>query len=236
MEFYLGQEPWNLVVRILVAAVLGGILGLERDIHGRGAGLRTHLLVSAGAALFMILSTRVATFGVVAGLDFTKVTDPGRIAAQIVTGIGFLGAGVIIREGFNVRGLTTAACLWVAAAIGMASGAGQYMIATITTVLALFSLVLLRRLERFYAKDVYRDLEGRVPNEVDIQQVVEAVRSEDVRIIFFGLERNYETQTTTARMSLRLFHRGDVDKFSHLTIEKLEQTHLPLKSVKWFRS
>ena len=102
--------------------------------------------------------------------------------------------------------------------------------------LALFSLVLLRRLERFYAKDVYRDLEVRVPNEVDIQQVVEAVRSEDVRIIFFGLERNYETQTTTARMSLRLFHRGDVDKFSHLTIEKLEQTHLPLKSVKWFRS
>jgi putative Mg2+ transporter-C (MgtC) family protein len=135
MDFNVTQEPWNLIVRILVAAALGGILGLERDIHGRGAGLRTHLLVSVGAALFMILSIRVATFGVVAGLDFSKVTDPGRIAAQIVTGIGFLGAGVIIREGFSVRGLTTAACLWVAAAIGMASGAGQYMVASTTTVL-----------------------------------------------------------------------------------------------------
>jgi putative Mg2+ transporter-C (MgtC) family protein len=77
MDFNVAQEPWNLIVRILMAAALGGILGLERDIHGRGAGLRTHLLVSAGAALFMILSIRVATFGVVAGLDFTKVTDPG---------------------------------------------------------------------------------------------------------------------------------------------------------------
>jgi len=236
MDFNVAHEPLNLIVRILVAAALGGILGLERDIHGRGAGLRTHLLVSAGAALFMILSTRVATFGVVAGLDFTKVTDPGRIAAQIVTGIGFLGAGVIIREGFSVRGLTTAACLWVAAAIGMASGAGLYLVATVTTLLALFSLVLLRRLERFYSKDVYRDLEVRVPNEVDIQQVIEAVKSKEVRIIFFGLERNYETQTTTARMSLRLFQRGNADKLSQLTIKKLEESHLPLKSIKWFRS
>ena len=236
MDLNVAQGTWNLMLRILVAAALGGILGLERDIHGRGAGLRTHLLVSSGAALFMILSTHVATFGVVIGLDFTKVTDPGRIAAQIVTGIGFLGAGVIIREGFSVRGLTTAACLWVAAAIGMASGAGLYILATTTTVLALFSLVLLRRLERYYAKDVYRDLEVRVSNEVDIQQVVEAVKSEEVRIIFFGLERNYETQTTTARMSLRLFQKGNADRLSHLTIEKLEQSHLPLKSIKWFRT
>jgi hypothetical protein len=71
---------------------------------------------------------------------------------------------------------------------------------------------------------------------VDIQKVIEAVKSKEVRIIFFGLERNYETQTTTARMSLRLFHRGDVDKLSHLTIERLEQSDLPLKSIKWFRS
>jgi len=236
MDFNVAQEQWNLIVRILVAATLGGILGLERDIHGRGAGLRTHLLVSAGAALFMILSTHVATFGVVVGLDFSRVTDPGRIAAQIVTGIGFLGAGVIIREGFSVRGLTTAACLWVAAAIGMASGAGMYVVATTTTALALFSLVLLRRLETLYRKDVYRDLEVQIPNEVDIQLVIETVKSKEVMIIFFGLERNYETQVTTARMSLRLFHRGEVEELSHLIIKKLEQSHLPLKSIKWYRS
>lgn len=236
MDLNVAQEPWSLIVPIVVAAALGAVLGLERDIHGRGAGLRTHLLVSAGAALFMILSTHVATFGTVAGLDFTKVTDPGRIAAQIVTGVGFLGAGVIIREGFSVRGLTTAACLWVAAAIGMASGARLYMLAVTMTALALFSLVLLRKLERFYAKDVYRDLEVQVPNEVDIQRVIETVKSKEVRIIFFGLERDYESQTTTARMSLRLFHKGDVDTLSHLTVKKLEQSHLPLKSIKWFRS
>ena len=140
MTFDFSQEQWVLIVRILVAAVFGGILGLERDIHGRGAGLRTHLLVSSGAALFMILSTHIATFGVATPSGFPRVTDPGRIAAQIITGIGFLGAGVIIREGFTIRGLTTAACLWIAAAIGMASGAGLYLITKTTTVLALFSL------------------------------------------------------------------------------------------------
>ena len=103
------SEAWSFLVRIAVSAALGGLLGLERDIHGRGAGLRTHLLVSVGSAVFMILSIRVESFGV--GLDpgFMRVTDPGRIAAQIVTGIGFLGAGVIIKVGLSVRGLTTAA-------------------------------------------------------------------------------------------------------------------------------
>jgi putative Mg2+ transporter-C (MgtC) family protein len=235
MDFNLSQEPWNLLFRILVAAAFGGVLGVERDIHGRGAGLRTHLLVSAGAALFMILSTHVSTFGVLVPSDFTKVTDPGRIAAQIVTGIGFLGAGVIIREGFTVRGLTTAACLWIAAAIGMASGAGLYIIATATTLLSLFSLTLLRGLEGFYRKDVYRDLEVTIPNEVDIQRVIDAVKDREVMIIFFGLERDYETRTTTVRMSLRLFCRGNADMLSHLIIERLEQSHIPLKTIRWSR-
>ena len=235
MDFNLSEEPWNLLVRILVAAAYGGILGLERDIHGRGAGLRTHLLVSAGAALFMILSTHVATFDVVIPSDFTKLTDPGRIAAQIVTGIGFLGAGVIIKEGLTIRGLTTAACLWIAAAIGMASGAGLYIIATTTTILALFTLVLLRYLERFYRKDIYRDLEVKVSNEVDIREVIETIKNKEIMLIFFGVERNYETQTTTVRMSLRLFYRGNADKLSYHIMEKLEKSHIPLKAIRWLR-
>ncbi|MFH1624038.1 MAG: MgtC/SapB family protein [Pseudomonadota bacterium] len=235
MDFNFSQEPWNLLVRILAAAAFGGILGLERDIHGRGAGLRTHLLVSAGAALFTILSTHIATFGIVTSPGFTKVTDPGRIAAQIVTGIGFLGAGVIIREGFTIRGLTTAACLWIAAAIGMATGAGFYFIASITTVLGLFSLTFLRGFEKFYRKDVYRDLEVSVSNEVDVNRVVEAVQSKEVMITFFGLERDYETQTTTAKMSLRIFYKGNADKLSQLIVGKLEESHIPLKTIKWLR-
>jgi putative Mg2+ transporter-C (MgtC) family protein len=235
MAFNFSEEPWNLIISILAAAVFGAVLGLERDIHGRGAGFRTHLLVCAGSALFTILSKHISTSGVVTPSGFATVTDPGRIAAQIVTGIGFLGAGVIIREGFTVRGLTTAACLWITAAIGMATGAGLYTIAVLTTLLALFSLLLLRRLERFYRRDSYRDLEVKVPNEVDIQKVIDTVKGIGIMIISFGLERDYENQTTTARMSLRLFHRGSADKLSHLLIEKLEQTHLPIKSIKWFR-
>lgn len=236
MDLNLSQETWNLVFRILVAALLGGILGLERDIHGRGAGLRTHLLVSAGAALFMILSIRIPTLEIATPAEVSRVTDPGRIAAQIVTGIGFLGAGVIIREGFTVRGLTTAACLWVAAAIGMATGIGLYLIASITTFLALFALVLLRKLERYYRKDVYRDLEVKVPNEVDVRRILDVIMSNEVIVIFFGIKRDYETRTTTATMSLRIFYRGTADKLSHEIIHRLEQSHIPLKSVRWFRS
>ncbi len=236
MDLNFSQETWNLLFRILIAAVLGGVLGLERDIHGRGAGLRTHLLVSAGAALFMILSIHIANLGVKIPSDFTKVTDPGRIAAQIVTGIGFLGAGVIIREGFTIRGLTTAACLWIAAAIGMSSGAGLYTIAAGTTFLALFSLIMLRWLERFYRKDAYRDLVVTVPSDVDIRRLIEVVKSKEVMIIFYGQERDYETQTTTAKLSLRIFHKGNADKLSHLIIKKIEQSNIPLKTVKWLRT
>ena len=235
MDFILSNEPWNLLGRILLAAALGGILGIERDIHGRQAGLRTHLLVSAGAALFFILSTHIATFDVIIPLGFAKVTDPGRIAAQIVTGIGFLGAGVILKEGFTVVGLTTAACLWISAAIGMASGAGLYIISICTTVLGLFSLILLRWFERSLRKDTYRNLLISIPNEVDARQVIELVKSEEVMITSFGIERDYETLMTNARISLRLFYKGDVDNLSHLIIEKLEQSHIPLKAVKWLR-
>lgn len=236
MEHILSQEIWNMLSRIFIAAILGGILGLERDIHGRGAGLRTHLLVSAGAALFMILSIYISHVGINIPADFTKVTDPGRIAAQIVTGIGFLGAGVIIKEGFTVRGLTTAACLWIAAAVGMSAGAGLYVIAIFTTILSIFSLVILRWLERFYRRDAYRDLIITVPSEVDIRRVIKEVKSNEVMIIFCGQERDYENQTTIATLSLRIFLKGNADKMSHLIFKKLEQSNIPFKNIRWARA
>ena len=204
----LSQEPWNLIFRILAAAILGGILGIERDVHGRQAGLRTHILVSAGSALFFILSTHIATLNVVTPEGFTRVTDPGRIAAQVVTGIGFLGAGVILKEGFTVVGLTTAACLWISAAIGMTCGAGLYGIAVSTTVLALVSLVLLRSLERYYRKDVYRYLELTFANDVDILRVVDVIKGNDVTVVALDLDRDYESRMTTASFALRFFQRG----------------------------
>jgi putative Mg2+ transporter-C (MgtC) family protein len=131
------------LLRVVVAAGLGGAVGLERELREREAGFRTHMLVSVGSALFTLVSAYGFHEFLVHGGNVVRA-DPTRIAAQIVTGIGFLGAGAIIRQGFSVRGLTTAATLWVVAAIGMASGAGYYSAAVITTALVLFSLWPLR--------------------------------------------------------------------------------------------
>jgi putative Mg2+ transporter-C (MgtC) family protein len=133
----------EIVVRLALAAVLGGAVGAERELRDRGAGFRTHLLVSVGAALFTMVSAYAWTdwtFSNRSGLVF----DPTRIAAQVVSGIGFLGAGAIIRQGFSVRGLTTAATLWVVAAIGMASAVGYFEAAIVTTLLVLLTLWPLR--------------------------------------------------------------------------------------------
>ena len=122
-------------LRLLVAAILGALVGLEREIHERPAGMRTHLLVSLGSAGFTVLSIAAFT---------APGADPGRIAAQIVSGIGFLGAGAILKEGATVRGLTTAASLWAVAAVGMAAGAGAWVIAITVTAIAIVSLWPLR--------------------------------------------------------------------------------------------
>jgi putative Mg2+ transporter-C (MgtC) family protein len=133
----------EVLARVALAGALGGAIGAERELRERGAGLRTHMLVSVGAALFTLVSAygwSDFTFSQASGVTF----DPTRVAAQIVSGIGFLGAGAIIRQGLSVRGLTTATTLWVVAAIGMASGAGYYSAAAITTGLVLVALWPLR--------------------------------------------------------------------------------------------
>jgi putative Mg2+ transporter-C (MgtC) family protein len=136
----------HILLRLTVAAALGGAIGLERELRERQAGLRTHLVVCVGSALFTLVSA-YAFVG--------PRVDPTRIAAQIVSGIGFLGAGAIIRQGLSVRGLTTAATLWLVAAIGMASGAGYYDAAIIATAGALFTLGPLRTIA-FRATSRYR--------------------------------------------------------------------------------
>ena len=126
--------------RIGLALILGGAIGIERDIHGRAAGLRTHMLVSVGAALFTLVSISLAK-------GCGQTGDPARIAAQVVSGIGFLGAGTILKSGFTVRGLTTAACMWLVAAIGMACAVGWMWQATVVTFTVLLVLMTVKRVE-----------------------------------------------------------------------------------------
>lgn len=133
----------ELALRLILSLVLAGLIGLERESHGRPAGFRTHILVGMGSTLLMIVS-------IYAFRPLGMSGDPGRIAAQVVSGIGFLGAGTIMREGANIRGLTTAASLWTVAGIGLTVGAGLYFAAVITTILVVATLVLLNKLEWSY--------------------------------------------------------------------------------------
>ena len=172
------------LLRLALAAVLGGLIGVERELREREAGLRTHLLVSLGSAAFTI----VGAYGFHEFLESGGAvvrTDPTRIAAQIVTGIGFLGAGAIIRQGLSVRGLTTAATLWVVAAVGMAAGAGYYSAAVITTGVVLVALWPLRILAYRILRR-FRNEDGRLlvalPAGEPPGSVIDAIEDAGARI------------------------------------------------------
>ena len=179
------------VWRLVLAAILGGLIGIEREVHGRPAGFRTHLLVTLGSCLMMIVSELY--YFKYGGMDSNSVVrlDPGRVAAQIVTGIGFLGAGAIIKEGLAVRGLTTAACLWVSAGIGMAVGIGFYLPALIVTGIALFSLLFLKRMEKLFKKERYRSLRIHCDYDNESLPKLEAfLAGKKLRIVSFGFEKD----------------------------------------------
>jgi putative Mg2+ transporter-C (MgtC) family protein len=136
----------ELIVRIVIGTALGGVIGYERDIHGRPAGLRTHALVALASATFMVVSTHLAYFQGYHKGDFTEI-DGSRIAASVVSGIGFLAGGAILRTGLSIQGLTTAAGLWLVAAIGLCAGGGMYVESVAATIIGVAALTILRRFE-----------------------------------------------------------------------------------------
>jgi putative Mg2+ transporter-C (MgtC) family protein len=136
----------EIIIRLLLAAVIGGIIGFEREVHGRAAGFRTQLIVCVAAVLIMIVSENYYFY--LHDLDSALRIDPARISAGALIGIGFLGAGVIIKSGFAVRGLTTAASIWIVSAIGLAIGGGLYTEAIVTAVITIMALMVLRVLEK----------------------------------------------------------------------------------------
>ncbi len=141
----------EIVLRLLIAAFIGGLVGLERELNNRPAGLRTHIIVTVGSALIMLVSKYGFT-------DLNVDSDPARLAAQVVSGIGFLGAGTIIMQGNIVHGLTTAASLWTSAAIGLAIGAGYYLGGVASAVIIMFTLIILRFAEHSIFVRRYRVL------------------------------------------------------------------------------
>jgi putative Mg2+ transporter-C (MgtC) family protein len=209
----------EILLRVVLAAALGGAIGFERELREREAGLRTHMLVSVGAALFTLVSAYAWTdwrFSTPEGLVF----DPTRIAAQVVSGIGFLGAGAIIRQGLSVRGLTTAATLWVVAAIGMASGAGYYTAAVVTTALVLVSLWPLRILAYRLSLRV-RPEEGRLvvdlPAGASAVSVLEAVErtGADVSSLEFEEEGDRRRVEVAVRLSTGRTAAELIDSLTH---------------------
>jgi putative Mg2+ transporter-C (MgtC) family protein len=201
----------TLLLRLLLASLLGGIIGLEREIHGRPAGFRTHLLVSLGSCLFCICSVEFyRIYGDFSGISPVGV-DPGRIAAQVVTGIGFLGAGAIIRERASIRGLTTAACLWVAAALGIACSIGLFYLAICVTVVALISLLLLKQVEKRLRKDMY--LVVKVwGNDTDdfVTRVYVALSSCGIAHFDTKFDKNVERQQMFMEVQVKRARKGSV--------------------------
>ena len=137
----------DLLVKILLSILLGFIIGMDRELTNKSAGLRTHILVCLGATVFTIIS--IYGFTGITYADGAKITrDPARIAAQILTGIGFIGGGAVLHHGGSISGLTTAASLWIASSIGMAVGTGQYELAILATITSLIVLVVIRKLNK----------------------------------------------------------------------------------------
>ena len=210
------------LLRLLLAAGLGGAVGLERELRDHEAGFRTHLIVSLGACVFTLVSAYAWTdwtFSTASGVVF----DPTRIAAQIVTGIGFLGAGAIIVRGISVRGLTTAATLWVVAAIGMAAGTGYYPVAVGAAVLVLVSLGPLRLVSSRLVSRVRpeeAELGIRLAPEGEATRVLDLIEELGARIahVEFGDDRTLDVvlrasrRSESARVAERVNELEDVER------------------------
>ena len=199
------------VFKLLLSMVAGAAVGLNRERHKQPAGLRTHILICIGSALLMMLSIYIPqTY-----FDF-KNGDPGRIAAQVVSGIGFLGAGAIIRLGNNVRGLTTAASIWLVSAVGLTIGAGLYIISLVTVLIAIFTLVILENIEKKFFPHVFmKTLVLSFENQhLHSEEVKKILRKQKIhfQIIDFTTSSN-TLQSSEIKFLVKIPEHIDLDHF-----------------------
>ena len=206
METHLLTE-WDIIVRLALGFCAGAILGFERSYRRQVAGLRTHILISLGSTLLMLLSIWVPQ-----ELLNNRGGDPGRIAAQVVSGMGFLGAGAIIRLGNNVRGLTTAASLWFSAAVGLAIGAGLFLAAAIAEVGALLTLLVLGNLERkIFPSERFKTLEIFYNTGVlNTGEAMKILRSSRIRIQSMDVAQGAKSKRTKLRLLVAIPNTVDI--------------------------
>lgn len=206
--------PLEYLVRLILAAVAGGLIGMEREFRGRQAGLRTNMLVCVGSCLAMIVSIHAAYYQWPVSSNFNITVDPSRIAYGVMTGVGFLGAGTIIQQRGEVRGLTTAAAIWCVAGLGLALGGGMYIVALETTLLILLALWLLGKLEHFMPRTQHRLLKVRVPwSEQCVQQVIEHVRAAGREVIDAQYQRIGDLTQADIDLHFRFPRREDYFEF-----------------------
>lgn len=206
----------DLLAKLALSVILGGAVGIERELSGKPAGLRTNILICLGSALLMDLSMNL---GVMQGGP--RIGDPGRIAAQIVTGIGFLGAGTILQARGAVIGLTTAATIWVVAAIGMIVGAGQYLEATGSTVLVVLVLTLLQRVERrILARHRTLNAVIRARRGASWESIEKEIRSSGVSIV------SHKAFDHESDVTFEVCLSGPARQFDVITARLLEHTQV----------
>ena len=217
----------DFMLRLLVAGILGAIIGLDREYRAKEAGYRTHFLVSLGSALIMIVSQ----YGFQEIIKESSVTlDPSRVAAQVVSGIGFIGAGTIIFQKQIVRGLTTAAGIWATAGIGLAVGAGMYTIGIAATVLTLVGLELLSYLFKSIGMKSSM-VSFSTPNKDILKQIADRFNSKDYLIVSYEMETQHtgETEYYQVTMVIKSKRNNDeghllslIQEFPDVTVQRIE--------------
>jgi len=177
----------EIIIRLLLGTLFGGVIGFERQVHGRPAGFRTHILVCIAAVLIMLVSEY---YQYLSSIDSSYIRiDPGRIAAGALAGVGFIGAGVVLKAGLSIQGLTTAACIWVVSAIGLAIGSGLYLAGGITFLITIFSLASLRIVEKKMPKLTYRFLTITADLSADEDQIMAIIKKTDLSIVNIDYEQ-----------------------------------------------
>ena len=218
-------NEWVIVFRLVLAAILSGIVGFEREFHGRAAGFRTHILLCVGTTLIMITSVHI--FDIYSG---RTPIDPARLAAGVVTGIGFLGAGTIMQYKASVRGLTTAASLWVVTGIGLAVGSGLYFGAVATTALAVITLMFFGRLEHvMIRKDWYKTIIVESKDGLDqLKKIRDVLGEYGAEINNFEVERSADGATMVLRIGLKL----STSRHTAVLIQDVSRLE-GIRSAKW---